>query len=101
MHSLAPKIFTKTASKIMAAELARVKNRLVTTNHIQIRYNTKAGDSNLVWRIIVDGKESLASSVIVFGTMYGEQSLVDGIKKFNLACDGVATWENGIVVVEA
>jgi hypothetical protein len=101
IHSLVPKLFTNTTSQIMTTELARVKNRLVTTSHIQIRYNTKAGTTNLVWRIIVDGEEFLASSVVVFGTVYSEQSIVDGIEKFNLACDGVPTWENGMVVIEA
>ena len=101
IHSLIPKLFTSTASRIMTTELARIKSRLVETSHIQIRYNTKAGTTDLVWRIIIDGEEFLANSVVIFGTVYSEQSIVDGIEKFNLACDGMPTWENGMVVIEA
>ena len=30
---------------------------------IQLRYNTETGDSNLKWRIIIDGHEYLAANV--------------------------------------
>lgn len=61
-------------------------------NHIQIRYNTKNDGGPLKWRIIVDGEESLASHVEVEGYLYGEASIVDGIEKMNLACDGEIYW---------
>lgn len=60
--------------------------------HFQIRYNTKVGDGNLVWRIIIDGKETLASSIEIRGYTYGESSLVNGERKMNIACDGKIYW---------
>lgn len=60
--------------------------------HIQVRYNTKVGDGPLVWRVIVDGREELASSIEIRGYVYGEQSIVDGDRKMNIACDGKVYW---------
>jgi len=60
--------------------------------HIQIRYNTKAGDSDLVWRVIADGEEKLASSIEIHGYIYGESSIVNNDRKMNMACDGKIYW---------
>lgn len=60
-------------------------------SHIQIRYNTKT-DGKLPWRIIIDGKESLASFVEVEGYCYAESSVVNGETKFNIACYGRVEW---------
>jgi hypothetical protein len=62
------------------------------TQHFQIRYNTKVGDGDLVWRIIINGEEFLASSIEINGYVYGESSYVDGEKKMNIACDGKIYW---------
>jgi hypothetical protein len=101
IHSFFPELFEQTASKTMSTELQRFKNRLTNTSHIQVRYNTKVGDGNLFWRVIVDGKESLASTVVIFGTIYGEESATKEGRKLNMACDGIATWDNDMVVIEA
>lgn len=61
-------------------------------HHIQVRYNTKVGDTNLHWRVIVDGKETLASHIEIHGYVYGESSVVDGDQKMNIACDGKIYW---------
>ena len=63
-----------------------------STQHFQIRYNTKVGDGDLVWRIIIDGEEKLASSIEIRGYMYGESSIVNGDRKMNIACDGKIYW---------
>jgi hypothetical protein len=60
--------------------------------HIQIRYNTKVGEGPLVWRVVIDGEEKLASSIEIRGYVYGEQSIVDGDRKMNIACDGKVYW---------
>jgi hypothetical protein len=60
--------------------------------HIQIRYNTKVGEGPLVWRVVIDGEEKLASSIEIRGYVYGEQSVVDGDRKMNIACDGKVYW---------
>ena len=62
------------------------------TQHFQIRYNTKVGDGDLVWRIIVNGKEFLASRLEISGYVYGESTIVDGERKMNIACDGKIYW---------
>ena len=62
------------------------------TSHIQIRYNTKNNGNGLVWRIIVDGEEHLATDVAIRGYAYGETSHVDGEAKLNIACDGHIQW---------
>lgn len=62
------------------------------TQHFQIRYNTKVGNGNLVWRIVIDGKEHLADRVEIHGYVYSESSMVNGERKMNIACDGKIYW---------
>jgi hypothetical protein len=69
-------------------------------HHIQVRYNTKVGDSNLYWRVIVDGKETLASHIEIHGYVYGESSTVDGDQKMNIACDGKIYWHGTRAEIE-
>ena len=61
-------------------------------HHIQIRYNTKNEGGPLVWRIISNGEEKLASRLEIHGYVYGESSWVDGDRKMNIACDGKIYW---------
>jgi hypothetical protein len=68
--------------------------------HIQIRYNTKVGDGDLVWRVVIDGEEKLASSIEIHGYVYGEQSIVNGDRKMNIACDGKVYWQGTRARVE-
>ena len=68
-------------------------------SHIQIRFNTKANGSPLVWRIITDGQEHLAEQVEIIGTCYGEQSVVDGENKYNIACDCEVNWIDNKAVI--
>ena len=70
-------------------------------SHIQIRYNTKNNGGPLKWRIIVDGDEALASHVEIYGHIYSEQTMVDGVEKMNLACDGKIYWSGDQVQVFA
>lgn len=73
--------------------ITRLKEKFFKpVNHIQIRYNTKVGDGPLVWRVVIDGQEQLASSVEIRGYVYGEQSIVNGDRKMNIACDGKVYW---------
>jgi hypothetical protein len=68
-------------------------------SHIQIRFNTKANGSNLVWRIIIDGLENLAEEVEIIGTCYGEKSIVDGENKYNIACNGKVYWKENKAII--
>ena len=61
--------------------------------HFQIRYNTKVGNGDLHWRVIIDGEETLASHIEIQGYVYGESSVVDGDQKMNIACDGKIYWQ--------
>lgn len=63
-----------------------------STQHFQIRYNTKVGDGDMVWRIIADGEETLASHIEIRGYVYGELSFVNNDRKMNIACDGKIYW---------
>ncbi len=73
--------------------IQKFKNRFFKPiQHFQIRYNTKAGDSDLVWRVIADGEEKLASGIEIYGYVYGEPSIVNGDKKMNMACEGKIYW---------
>jgi hypothetical protein len=62
------------------------------SHHFQIRYNTKNDGGPLVWRVISNGQEMLASRIEIRGYMYGETSWVDGERKINIACDGRLYW---------
>lgn len=68
--------------------------------HIQVRYNTKVGDGDLVWRVVIDGEEKLASSIEIQGYVYGEQSIVNGDRKMNIACDGKVYWQGTRAKIE-
>lgn len=68
-------------------------------SHIQIRFNTKANGSLLVWRVIVNGQEYLAEQIEIIGTCYGEQSIVDGNNKYNIACDGTISWIDNKAII--
>ena len=68
-------------------------------SHIQVRFNTKANGSPLVWRVVVDGNEILAEHVEIHGSCYSEESLVSGEKKYNIACHGTVEFvENKAVI---
>jgi len=67
--------------------------------HIQMRFNTKANGSPLVWRVIVDGQEYLAEDVEINGKCYGEKSIVDGEIKYNVACDGTINWDETKAII--
>jgi hypothetical protein len=68
--------------------------------HYQIRFNTKAkpGDP-LVWRVVEDGVERLASDIEIMTHSYSQKSTVDGEVKWNIACDGFATWDGSKVEI--
>ena len=68
--------------------------------HYQIRFNTKAGPGDpLVWRVICDGEERLARGVFIDVACWSETSVVDGVTKWNMACDGYAMWVEDVVII--
>jgi hypothetical protein len=67
--------------------------------HFQIRFNTNVGDGELVWRVIADDQEFLASGIEIHGYMYGEASFVNGARKLNIACDGKISWNGTEAII--
>lgn len=55
---------------------------------IQLRYNTAAGDSNLKWRIVIDGKEHLASQVFFNIPCRTTEDTIEGVGiKHHVSCE--------------
>lgn len=65
-----------------------------------IRYNTKCGETCLVWRVIQDGEEKLASSLLIKSSVWSESSIDEGVLKWNIACVGTAVWNGTEVLIE-
>jgi hypothetical protein len=57
-------------------------------NKYYIRYNTQHGESNLVWRVIENGKEYLVKNFYITVPMQGESTIENGIQKWNVVCEG-------------
>jgi len=72
----------------------------IATSKFLIRFNTKHGNSNLVWRIFQDGVERCASGVNIKVPSWSESSLEGDVKKWNLACLGVAVWTGDEVLIK-
>jgi hypothetical protein len=69
-------------------------------NKYHIRFNTKHGESNLVWRVFENGNEHLVRNVQIKTLVFGEPSMEDGIQKWNLACKGSMTIIDDVAVIE-
>jgi len=62
-------------------------------DNIMIRFNTKAKNGDpLVWRIIVNGQEHLASDFEILGYVYSELSKENDVTKYNVGCLGRVRW---------
>jgi hypothetical protein len=57
-------------------------------NKYHIRYNTQHGESDLVWRVIENGKEYLVKNFYITVPMQGESTIENGIQKWNVVCEG-------------
>jgi hypothetical protein len=63
---------------------------------VRIRYNTKVIEgSDLHWRVLIDGKENLATFVKLSIPTYTTKELVDGVEKWHIACDANRIQWNG------
>lgn len=69
-------------------------------NKYHIRFNTKHGDSELVWRIFENGVEHLVKNFDIRVPMYGESTIENGVVKWNVACQGTMRVVDGIAVIE-
>ena len=53
-------------------------------NTYHIRYNTKHGDSDLVWRVFENGVEHLATQIDIRVPVYGEKTVEHDVCKWNI-----------------
>jgi hypothetical protein len=68
---------------------------------ILIRFNTNNNGSDLVWRVFIDGKEHLASSIKIKGYIYDEKTFSNGEEKMNISCLGNVKWDGTKVKIKA
>jgi uncharacterized membrane protein len=70
-------------------------------HNVKIRYNTEAGDSNLKWRVVIDGKEQLASQVEILVPMTTTQDTINGVEKWHVsASPDIISWEGTNVTLQ-
>ena len=65
-----------------------------------IRFNTKHGESDLVWRIFENGVECCASNIRIEVPMWSESSLDGEVTKWNVACEGEANWNGSEILIK-
>jgi hypothetical protein len=80
---------------------AIVKDRwLKPYDDIILRFNTKAGPNDpLVWRIFINGNQSLASDFEIYGYVYAVSSEHEGETKYNVGCKGRVRWEGTKAII--
>ena len=80
-----------------------IKDRWVRPyDDIVLRFNTKAEDNNpLVWRVFINGQETLASSFEIHGYVYDVESYDNGVKKLNVGCKGRVRWNGSKAIILA
>lgn len=69
---------------------------------VKIRFNTTAGDSNLKWRVVIDGNEHLASTVDVRVPSTTTQDYIDGVgEKWHVTCTPeVIEWSGDAIILK-
>lgn len=68
-------------------------------NKYQIRFNTKHGDSDLVWRVFENGVENLVKNIDIRVPVIGESSLEGTVTKWNIVCQGTMNIVDGIAII--
>lgn len=61
------------------------------SNRYHIRYNTKHGDSDLVWRIFENGVEHLVKNFHINVPAQSETTIENDVVKYNVSCSGTMT----------
>lgn len=80
-----------------------VKDRWVKPyDDIILRFNTKAEPNDpMVWRIFINGNQTLASDFEIHGYAYAVSSEYEGDTKYNVGCKGRVRWEGTKAVITA
>ena len=70
-------------------------------NKFHIRFNTKHGDSDLVWRVFEDGKEHLVKNLLIKVPVTDECTFDEnGVKKWNICCHGKMKILDGWAIID-
>lgn len=99
IHAIIPALFQTLGSRILTFIITKNISRSNSVDHIQIRYNTRSKNEEFPWRVIVNGKETLAQDIVIIGNSFGEKSYVDGVAKYNMAVYGKAVWKDGLATI--
>ena len=69
-------------------------------NRYHIRYNTQHGTSGLCWRIFENGKEYLVHNFRIETPMWAENTVENGVEKWNVCCEGFMTIEQNVAFIK-
>jgi len=69
-------------------------------NKYYIRYNTRHGDSEAVWRVFENGHEHLVSQLNIQVPVSGAKTVENGVDKWNIYCEGNMKIINGVAVIK-
>lgn len=69
---------------------------------VKIRYNHDAGESPLKWRVVIDGKEQLASNVDILVPSVTTNDLIEGVgEKYHISCEPeLIVWEGDKIILK-
>ena len=68
-------------------------------NKYYIRFNTKHGESDLVWRVFENESEVLVRNIDIRVPTIGESTMEGDVVKWNIACQGSMTIVNGVAII--
>lgn len=68
-------------------------------NKYYIRFNTKHGESDLVWRVFENGSEVLVRNIDIRVPTIGESTMEGSVVKWNIACQGNMTIVDGVAII--
>jgi uncharacterized membrane protein len=70
-------------------------------SRVSVRYNHDSGDIDLKWRVLIDGKENLASEVELLTPSTTTKDIIEGVgEKYHITCDpSIITWEGSRVIL--
>ena len=65
-----------------------------------IRYNTKHGDSDLIWRVFEAGKEHLVKHLLIKVPVTDEMTMEGDVQKWNICCHGKLKIVEGCAIID-
>jgi hypothetical protein len=68
-------------------------------NKYYIRYNTKHGEGDLVWRVFENGSEFLVRNIDIRVPVLGESTTEGDVVKWNIACNGSMDIIDGVAII--